>query len=213
MPTQTRERPILFSSPMIRAILENRKIQTRRVVKPQPVPDRNFPKDRMEWNPGKLHYTECNTAWNPLSKAFADYMENGHCPYGSPGDRLWVKETWRRWDCGNEYRANYPAACQHRYKWKPSIFMPRWASRITLEITGVRVERLQEISEEDARAEGAERVVMPERGIIHNPLDHEDELIASHKNGFQFIWECISGLDSWDANPWVWVVEFRRVNE
>ena len=148
-----KERPIIFSGPMIRAILEGRKTQTRRIVKP-----------------------------NCLSKL---------SPYGRTGDRLWVRETWGHnpEGPGYVYRSDGDFDMKfHGDRWRPSIHMPRWASRITLEVTGVRVERLQDINEEDALAEGVE-------------------------HAFRSLWESINGPGSWDANPWVWVVEFRRVSD
>lgn len=139
-----KERPILFSGEMVRAILEGRKTQTRRVIKPQPDSARNsvFVKSGFETK----HGYEIK------------------CPYGQPGDRLWVRETWGLWDTdpkdGPErakifYRATDENRRDLRYqRWRPSIHMPRWASRINLEITNIRIERVQDITEEDAKAEG-----------------------------------------------------------
>ena len=161
------ERPILFSAPMVRAILDGNKTQTRRVVKLKP--------DYMETFLRLPNKVAC-------------------CPYGQPGGRLWVRETFE--DCESAlhscvlYRADGGTPGT---KWTPSIHMPRWASRITLEITGVRVERLQDISEEDAISEGTP---FPCGGWV---------------GGYQKLWESIHGPGSWDLNPWVWVVEFKRV--
>ena len=146
------------------------------------------------------------------------------CPYGVPGDRLWVKETF----CygltedgldGVCYRATDDFCCEGR--WRPSIHMPRRASRITLEVVGVRVDRLQSISEEDAQAEGAERNVIgserwhPEYGFrnrcIHYPEGCECFPHACAKDWYAKLWDSINGEGSWASNPWVWVVEFRRV--
>jgi hypothetical protein len=91
--------------------------------------------------------------------------------------------------------------------------MPRWASRSTIELTAVRVERVQEVTEDEAQACGSDRVLMPDRGVIATPVDYEDELNCRFKNGFQFQWECDHGLASWDANPWVWVRDVRRVEK
>src|SRR5690554_4129466 len=149
------------------------------------------------------------------------------CPYGQPGDRLWVRETFMGplIDEGGDYPDGYhsPAFCEYRADggpapewvdidgelhqgWKPSIHMPRWASRILLEVIAVRVERLQEISEADAKAEGT---FGPEPAVVGG----EDCEIGfpSHVQEFRHLWESINGAGSWDANPWVWVVEFRRV--
>jgi hypothetical protein len=169
--TEVKERPILFSGPMVKAIIEGKKTQTRRVIKPQPetawtewMITINLNGDNRYWVDGKptMHLN--------MKK---DYDDKGECPFGKPGDRLWVRETWKRASMatpdGIMYAADNllrwfdgtdPAAASSAVKfprdgkWKPSIFMPRWASRITLEVVNVRVERLQEISEEDAIAEG-----------------------------------------------------------
>ena len=201
-----KERPILFSGPMVRAILQNKKTQTRRVVKPQGA---ILTDDMAEAYGITVKDWTCRTAIP--------------CPFGSIGTKLWVRETWRRCPkCfGYNYRAdcNRPKNCsacdESLRKWIPSIHMPCWASRITLEITGVRVERLQEISEEDAKADGAERGIycgVDDEGPALRSIDCEsDERIASYRGGFRFLWECINGPGSWEKNPWVWVIEFRRV--
>jgi hypothetical protein len=184
------ERPILFNAEMVRAVLDGRKVQTRRVMKVQP---------------------HAGVRNSPFVKSG---IEDGHgkeliCPFGEVGDRLWVRETWAEAG-GNApelqlYRASYPAHVPSHYenvpppesiRWRPSIHMPRWASRITLEITGVRVERLQSISEEDAKAEG----VKTECSVMGD----------KHFLGFRSLWKSICGDDIWQANPWVWVVEFKR---
>lgn len=182
------ERPILFSGPMVRAILEGRKTQTRRVMNPQPVDQ-----DENGW------YVQV-----PVTDARAPGMvfyerKYFHCPYGQPGDQLWVRETFDDVHGSVLYRANpedaedFPPCGGKRCHWKPSIFMPRWASRITLEIVGVRVERVQEITPDDARAEGVEHLYAP-------------------RNAFANLWDSINAKRGygWDSNPWVWVVEFRR---
>lgn len=158
------------------------------------------------------------------------------CPLGGPGSRLWVAETWaadRHYDgrpgngCGSvpegvaiEFRADPDAVLSdgkphrslpNRGRWRSPSTMPRWASRSIIELTSVRVERVQDVTEEEARRCAVERVVMPDRGIIHNPLDESDEAIASFRNGFQFQWECDFNLASWDRNDWVWVRDLRRV--
>jgi hypothetical protein len=139
------DRPIIFSGPMVRAILEGRKTQTRRVIKPQPTEPANTPWLKNGW------------------------LEPSRCPHGQPGDRLWVKETFfdnRKYEAAvgfkigvaqdYDYKADHEVAPDSKVKWIPSIFMPRWASRITLEITDMRVQRVQDISEEDAKAEGVD---------------------------------------------------------
>ncbi len=172
-----RERPILFSAPMVRAILGGRKTQTRRVVKDRYI-DAVF----------LVH--------------FFKYLR-GNCPYGQPGDRLWVRESFcdaRSAGAGCVlYRASGDRAC----RWKPSIHMPRSASRILLEITAVRVERLNDISEADAKAEGLMRVSDGFRGA--DGLPWYANPVASYRS----LWESINGAGSWAANPWVWVIEFN----
>lgn len=187
-----KERPILFSGPMVRALLAGTKTQTRRIIKPQPEPLRQCV-DGWRWK-GEHH----------------DFMIDV-CPFGKPGDRLWVKETYsahgEMGDWGRKrYRADLgdDAKEPHGLHWRPSIFCTRNASRITLEITSVRVERLNDISEADAKAEGAEiQKETPGGWIICGPR------IGSYKEGYRWLWESINGAGSWDANPWVWVIEFR----
>lgn len=218
-----KERGIIFNSEMVRAILDGRKTQTRRVMKPQPVPINN----------GANHVWYCDKIKADLD--VKDALQDGIvgwyglissvCPFGGVGDRLWVRETWMpdaprdgTWSDIEFYgckdsklsmipeRFRKPEHCIHRASWKgselvgwtPSIHMPRWASRITLEITGVRVERLQSISEGDAKAEG---VIAPDT-ISSRSVFHLD------------LWESLYGAntpESWSANPWVWVIEFKRV--
>jgi hypothetical protein len=195
---------------MVRAILDGSKTQTRRVVKRS---------GDMEFDPQDPHY---GPYW--LAYVAGDAMGEDakvRCPYGVPGDRLWVRETFAQGveGCpgGISYRADHvdpqgdgPA---HPMKWRPSIFMPRAASRILLEITHLRVERLQEISEEDARAEGIEyfegysvrqhaRVGLDEGDWIPN---------APPIPSFSSLWKSINGDGSWNANPWVWAITFRRL--
>lgn len=202
-----KERPILFSGDMVLAILRGDKIQTRRVMGPQPktagiagvYPDLyNHGPEWGFWLPDN-RMTEPRT-WK--------------CPHGQPGDRLWVRETWcplERCDWIKEKRennVNYKAdstsegesnRMEMGYQWKSPIFMPRWASRITLEITGIRVERVQDISEEDAKAEGF--IVEPYQGVGDLPSDR-----------FQRYWDRLNSKRgySWKENPWVWVIEFKR---
>ena len=197
----SRERPILFSAPMVRAIRTGRKTQTRRVVKPQP-------------SAGVRH-----------SPFVPSGLEDGHgreirLKYGQPGDRLWVRETWQMPWVGAtqmfprspESAALYMDAPSVVYaadwngppprRWRPSIHMPRWASRLTLEVVSVRVERLHEITEEDARAEGVDAAPFCTAGRPNG---------MEHVEAFEDLWNAINGPGAWEANPWVWVVEFRRV--
>ena len=192
-----KERPILFSAATVRAILSNTKTQTRRVIKPQHLAFFNQDAAAMlsDWNERPL-------------------------PYGKPGDRLWVRETWHDASSSLHSCALYRAdgTDLHWDKWTPSIHMPRWASRITLEITSVRVERLQDISEADAQAEGVEDVTAQVA-----PRDPEFRFWRRYRDGglngytgnaiasYASLWTEINGPGSWDANPWVWAIEFRRL--
>ena len=184
-------KPILFNGEMVRAILEGRKTQTRRVVKPQPECS-VFDEPQLHWVCGK------NGVW-------ADGHGNQQkAPLGQPGDRLYVRETWALFGPfnngpGYRYRADGEPLCMSR-GWRPSIHMPKEAARIFLEITAVRVERLQDISEEDAKAEGCELVGWTE----------EMPMPA----GFAGLWNSLNGKrgHSWESNPWVWVYEFTPTN-
>ena len=187
-----KERPILFSAPMVKALLAGTKTQTRRVVKPQPVPSRT---DLSLWgwhaDDGMMVRTD-----------EADGDIGPRCPYGQPGDRLWVRETWQTaWSkYGVIYRADADDDShlpkEGRMAWRPSIYMPRNLSRITLEITAVRVERLQEINRGDAMEEGCP---------FQNLATGDDP-----RQWYADLWQQINGPGSWDANPWVWVLEFQN---
>jgi len=224
------ERPILFSGPMVRAILEGRKTQTRRVVKTG-----NYPHEKIAW-------------WEPAAESGNEGRWSAKdglggifhipCPYGQPGDRLWVRETWQMVDQDGEadasaslrerlgstapfrgvqgdrpitWRAVYRADGEAEHptygpiNWRPSIHMPRWASRLTLEVTAVWVERLKEIDENGAMAEG----------LCGPLLDRELDGIVNQigrapRECFAELWNSIyaGGGHGWDTNPWVWVVEF-----
>ena len=203
------ERPILFSAPMVRALLAGTKTQTRRVVKPQP-------DTRPGMNCTRLIFKDRKGA--PLLDEALEAPEPriyvSLCPYGQPGDRLYVREAFSGPHCmgsappskwgrssGIWYWADGNPTAGDWTKPKPGIHMPRWASRITLEVTAVRVERLQDISEADAMSEGsldwAAEQDTPVRDL------QEARLV------YRQLWEDINGPGSWDANPWVWVVEVR----
>lgn len=188
------ERPILFSAPMVRALLAGTKTQTRRVVKPQPDSTHSgFP----YWSVGGYRASWCRSAADggPLMPANPLL-----CPYGQPGDRLWVRETHGyggdAYAPDVHYRATHPDA-PVQGRWLPSIHMRRRDSRILLEITAVRVERLQDISEADALAEG-----------VPHSLNLPGGRFA--RENFEHLWWTINGDGSWESNPWVWVVEFQR---
>jgi hypothetical protein len=203
-----KDRPILFSAPMVRAILAGTKTQTRRVVKA-----------RSDKNMGPRCVLQPHELAGEVNKG--DYQ---NCPYGQPGDRLWVRESFSGPYCmerTDEYPAYPPSKWPKEsdiWYWadgepthgdwtrpRPSIHMPRWANRITLGITGVRVERLQAISAADAIAEGVN---------IHP--DHHGKpptSIYSPVQAYRDLWGQINGDSAWDANPWVWVIEFERVAE
>lgn len=203
-----KERPILFSGPMVRAILEGRKTQTRRPVKPQP--------EHMMGGDGTFFADDARTPvpLTPCRTGKSGGLFAILCPYGQPGDRLWVRETWKQaiylgkpkgFLYAADWKPNPSAHIVGENPWKPSIHMPRWASRITLEVTKVRLERLQEASEEDLRAEG----------YTDNPSDNFSDINTHWKlqRYFSKSWDSIYAARGfgWDNNPWVWVVEFKRI--
>ncbi|EMA2440161.1 morphogenetic protein [Klebsiella pneumoniae] len=192
-----KERGMIFNAEMVRAILDGRKTQTRRPVK-FPVHDKNL---------------GCELAGNELAGELSagSYLNSA---FGKPGDRIWVRETfcpvddtqyggerWVDYRATPKFEASHPAGWDsapndaEALKWRPSIHMPHWASRILLEITDVRVERLRSMSQDDARAEG----VIAASGPMEAGL------------AFRELWDSIYGEESWNANPWVWVIEFKRV--
>ena len=232
-----KERPILFSSPMVRALLAGSKTQTRRICKNQPYSN-GFHFDGQD--------ILCHNDYLPPSAMLMDIRHGNtsytasnmegwetECPYGQPEDQLWVRETWAEVGTMDPglivYRADYPACVPNGFEnvppvsditWKPSIHMFRRHSRITLEIVSVRVERLQDISESDAIAEG-----IPEDGtpcprchcsgwIMQGGYPVQCDAKGCGDGAvdeYRTLWESINGAGSWAANPWVWVVEFRRI--
>lgn len=246
-----KERPIIVSAEMVRAVLDDRKTQTRRVIKPPPT------QIATDWThdvePGEhviyRGWPNVLRESRGRNKRAAGELtpKQRLCPYGQPGGRLWVRETWavhfmyddvppresRSGQPGDNvwYRADgdqSPGSCGcpaqgRRGKWRPPIYMPRWASRINLEVTGVRVERVQDIGELDAKAEGVPRsVTCP--GCNGDDFgccvcDHTgrvrvgDSSVVSAKSLFQGLWDSINKKRGfgWDVNPWVWVIEFRRI--
>ena len=216
-----KENPIIFSGPMIKAILEDRKNQTRRVVKKIPCDcgDTNWiPKEISKTTPEGWQTVGHSGKWS-CDCCMYDSVKS---PY-QVGMKLWVRETWRFWEDPNdghdfvEYRAggkmSFPNIDHLKYpgdpfngKWKPSIFMPRWASRITLKVTGILVERLQNISEEDCIAEGSQ--------ILCAELPKScQQATMTEKTQFSRIWDSINGKKyPWKDNPFVWVIEFKMTN-
>lgn len=208
-----KERGIIFSAPMVRALLDGTKTQTRRVMKSQPfsngmVYDREFGDivchdDYLA--PGEM-LVRAGTKKHPYNSTRDEWPSL--CPYGAPGDRLWVRETFCHGLGGVYYRASESPFTRESPKWKPSIHMPRWASRITLEITDVRVERVQDISEEDARAEGA-----PMQGQATINGKPGQAYFFDYRKGFAVLWDSIHGDGAWKRNDWVWVISFKRVDD
>ncbi|WFA62457.1 hypothetical protein [Klebsiella pneumoniae] len=205
-----KERGMIFNAEMVRALLDGRKTQTRRIIK------------------------DCTVGRDPISKFIkigkkfiGCYPEDVPelirecCPYGVPGDRIWVRETWAEAGASAPdlklYRANYPEHVPSIYenvppaeeiRWTPSIHMPRTASRILLEITNVRVERLNSMHDVDAMREGIQNLTT----CSHSDFGIPGVVNAQHPvRAFQLLWESIYGTDSWHANPWVWVIDFKRV--
>lgn len=200
-----KERPILFSGPMVQAILKGRKTQTRRVVK-----DKHGLLDRYTPTGEMLDYYGNGQTWGAR---LADTTCVIPCPHGRPHDRLWVRETFYSDEHGVRYRADHHVSPMG---WKPSIHMPRSVSRIDLEISAIRVERLQNISEADAAAEGVRFDQgwdeEPGYGFLdYSKTDDENYSFTDPRDSFRTLWQSINGKDSWNENPWVWVVEFKKV--
>ncbi len=221
-----KERPIIFNADMVRAVLDGRKTQTRRIMRVQPESNQfgllRITDSTKHRDIGKYHWAESNATGNHVrSKLFT-------CPFGAVGDRLWVRETWARYNIDQyshdmAYRATIPDDWPKEGRWRPSIHMPRWASRITLEITGVRVERLKSISEAGAKAEGLAEITK-DGSLFKFGIPDRDGYPGTDDNGWPWtewernpvdayckLWQSIYGDDSWQANPWVWVIEFKRV--
>lgn len=222
--TENKERPINRTAEQVQAILRGA-TQLRVKMEPQPVPR----KGGWSWTPPsakldeRLGYLVPIHCWvdgvHPTESGAAAIMRD--CPFGAIGNRLWVQETWAEHYSGMEsfgphYRADLPESrdaamtANHAFglmQWKPAVDMPREFSRLTLEITGVRVERLQDISEEDAQAEGVESRTVRIGNSVHPNL----ESCQSYRLPFVDLWNSINGDGAFDANPWVWCVSFRKV--
>ncbi len=199
-----KEHPIIFTSDNPKLILEGRKTQTRRLIV--------FHHSCAGHSPNEWRFD----GFNPNGDAIFDSkIEPGERiiigSYGVAGDRLWVRESFWNYNEPNHWRGSITYRCEtpgltelngRKVKWRPSIHMPRWASRVTLEIVRVRVERLQDISEEDARAEGI-------NGIY--PAGSDELTYINGPGGYHWLWDSLHGKGAWDKNPWVWVIEFKKV--
>lgn len=222
--------PILFNTDMVRAVLavlDGRKTNTRRIMAPQP----EF------WGDDKA--ADLVACWYPYAdhKKAKHYNSVSHfkkgapkdfSPYGQPGDLLWVRETWRQayertdYSSGIIYKADKERSLgmdeySDRHKWKPSIHMPKWTSRLTLLIEDIRVERVQDISEEDAKAEGVEASSWefscePYRNYSINGFKPGHNF-STAKKSFESLWQSINGPDSWAKNEWVWVIQFKAIKQ
>lgn len=243
-----KERPILFSAPMIRALLDGRKTQTRRVI----TTGKRAPWHQME--PVFLAH-RWTVAPHPRGGFWAIDVPNAstevmdrppgndtgfQCPYGQPGDRLWVREngweppvaptidqiaggadTWQYvYDADGVSEGDREDFRNWKWKRRPSIHMPRWASRITLEVTGVRVERVQSITPADAVAEGAHEVLLtPDHPLREDAYargsDFKGQRFAGARDAYAAIWDALNAKRGypWSANPWVWIIEFKRLTE
>lgn len=228
-----RERPILFNGEMVKAILEGRKTQTRRIMRRQPDAVEYFKRGEATTNTDAKHailrcynnpkgFRKCASGWSAGATYKTPFSEF------NVGDRLWVRETFAVYGDKDyhtiHYRANHPHHVgQKGMGYKPSIHMPRWACRLVLEITNIRVERLNDIFEADAIAEGVKPVSVPDyvpveggytranrtmwKGYQNNERAYRD----TAKDSFMSLWQSVYGADLWVANPWVWVVEFKVI--
>lgn len=238
-------RPILFNGDMVRAILDGRKTQTRRPVMPQPfMGDKGWFDADLANHIKRVEFSADGGTWWWLANYTHDddrgYSQGGYdakCPYGVPGDELWVRETFntmsahwcdvlrsgtadpeemtqaRKFAC--DYRADR-ADKPYPFKWTPSIHMPRWASRLTLRVTDVRVQRVKDITEDDARAEGAQRFDAIPVGRLGSPARWSmgtptttDQCLGTPRFAFGNAWEKAYGQAAWDSNPYVWAISFE----
>lgn len=220
----SKERPIIFSSPMVLALLDGRKTQTRRIIKPQPEVSSIPNYGTHAWRPDKqeAHYFDFQnlksfeTAFNPRVC----------CPYSA--DRLYVRETWReafsethecfaykadlKYKCGKQTPPDLEQLTALNGGWKPSIHMPKKACRLWLEVVDIRVERLQDISEEDAVCEGARFTNFGNLPGWHfKDIKSHEDCLATAKYAFANLWESINGVNSWTTNPWVWVISLKKM--
>jgi hypothetical protein len=246
-----KERPVLFNGDMVRAILDGRKTQTRRVMKVQPSEHFHPMNMALELDYSARWYTpgieDKDGYLQPAKKqvfGVAGEDEGYACPFGAVGDQLWVRETFMDLTGtgieantglyeGYAYRADTPPGSlgdetrkEYKLKWTPSLHMPRKACRLLLEITGVRVERLNVISHEDAEREGIHTEVWDQTVVARNyaaedeffqfwseSMSHYVDMHELYRASFQSLWQSIYGAESWQANPWVWVIEFKVVRD
>lgn len=240
-----KEHGMIFNGEMVRAILDGRKTQTRRIMKDQPSDGFHPTHNGYDLDLNAHWYTpsvvDKNGYLHPAKKdvfGVADENEGRTCPFGAVGDLIWVREAFQgplvSEELLEEYRAypekfENPEYCEYaadggprpeycdlddnlRHGWRPSIHMPRWASRLTLEITGVRVERLNGISETDAEAEGIDMEALFDAQDCYDCIaDHNMTGRPTATGAFKYLWESIYGEENWQANPWVWVIEFKVV--
>lgn len=231
-----KERPILFSAAMVQALLAGSKTQTRRIAKlVATLPDGGgWQALRKPGTHTCLPLVDGKFQWKPAAgDGWREYPNIGeYCPYGQVGDQLWVRETtciapkqfaFPDETCVKDYEGEWryvsykadgfaeDAMRDYGLKWTPSIHVPKWASRITLEITNVRCERLQDISESDAMAEGVHEFKCPQMSYFHSRKEAptEDHFLIPGM-AYMDLWNSINGPESWKSNPFVWVVEFRR---
>lgn len=200
--SQPKTRPILFSTEMVRAILDGRKTQTRRRIKHVPTGTARI------WHDG--------AEWNIENAAGSLWLGALNCPYGKRGDRLYVRETWAlaQYDFDHIadvyiYLADFGMDPVY-WNWKPSIYMPRAAARLILEITDIRAERLQDICEDDAIAEGVEKIAGKE--TYRNYCNESSDFLLA-QSSYESLWEKINGPGNWDSNPWVWVITFQKIEK
>jgi hypothetical protein len=219
-----KERPILFKGEMVKAILEGRKTQTRRVITPQPDEEDYGLDTTCLWYAPTIIVKDMEEP-GPEVFGFSSEERGWKCPYGAPGDRLWVREAFAKSPSGFIYKVNFDTSDGFGSSvvdletgdivplvWKPSIFMPRSLSRITLEIVKVRVERLQEISRDDVKAEGIKQ--SQEDGYWLAPLAGVPDFPWRDAHmAYAALWNSINGAGAWEKNPWVWVIEFRKLTE
>lgn len=216
-----KERPILFSTEMVNAIFNGDKTQTRRIINPQPVVGDNFwrwdgKKPKAKYNTGAV----CVSGYNVLPSNDNAVLIN-QCPYGKIGDVLWVRETHKKIQGGFMYKAN-PMLIKKTQslgptitgdaRWKPSIHMPKSACRLWLEIVNVRVQKLNDINDLDAKSEGINKMLG-----YYRDYNSKYSGLAAHifmpKQSFISLWQKINGEESWSLNPWVWVITFKKIEK